>query len=330
MEEVVENVTVPAFATMTVVDANDEWVQLKKLNFDTIPVFVQVTDQIYLEVVAEDGVTKILYQLQPTALASDAFVTSDVFTVDQNLALIKLIPQGTTVQGFLANVVPVTGATMKLVDKNGLERTFGELYKDDKLIVTSQDGETVKAYYLSLLPAWVGETADYLAYVTSSVYAVDQYNLAISGATITITEATSVTSFLANLVPSTGATIKVVDANDVENTGTMNDGDLLKVTAANGVTFAYYSIEVSHVSINELSNLPIHIYPNPSSGKITISGLEPGTRIRILNILGVGLRDIVSTKNVEDVSLEDQPEGVYFVVVSNSDSIIGRYKLIIK
>ena len=328
LEDVVENVTVPAFATMTVVDANNEWVQMKKLNFDTMYVDVQVTDQYYLEVIAEDGATKILYQLQPTALASDAFVTSDVFSVDQTILLIDLIPQGTTVQGFFANLVPVTGATMKLIDKNGLERTFGEVYKDDRLIVTSQDGEVVKAYYLSLLPAFVGETADYLAYVTSNVYSVDQYNLAIEDATIT--EATTVTVFLGNLIPSSGATIKVVDALDVVNTGNVRDGDLLKVTAANGVTYAYYSIVVSTISVNDLGSISINIFPNPSSGKITVSGLEPGNRIRILNILGASLCDIITTQSEEPISLEGQPEGLYFVVVSNGDSVVGRYKLIIK
>jgi hypothetical protein len=232
LEEVVENVTVPAFATMTVVDANDEWVQLKKLNFDTLYVAVQVTDKYYLEVLAEDGVTKILYQIVPTATSSDAFVTSDVFMVNQSLALINLIPQGTTVQGFLANLVPVTGATLKVVDKYDLERSLGGIYKDDRLIVTAEDGVTVKVYYLQMLPNYEGEAVDYLAYVTSSVFAVDQYNLSISGSTIT--EATTVSYLIARLVPSTGATIKVVDANDVENTGTVKTGDLLKVTAANG------------------------------------------------------------------------------------------------
>jgi hypothetical protein len=328
VEEVVENVIVPHFATMTVVDANDEWVQLKKLNFDTVYVAVQVTDQYYLEVIAEDGVTKILYQIVPTATSSDAFVTSDVFMVNQTLALINLIPNGTTVQGFLANLVPVTGATLKVVDKLGLERSLGEIYKDDRLIVTAEDGVTVKVYYLQMLPNYEGEAVDYLAYVTSSVFAVDQYNLSISGSTIT--EATTVSYLVARLVPSTGATIKVVDANDVENTGTIKTGDLLKVTAANGVTTAYYSIVVSVISVDELGSISINIYPNPTSGKITVSGLEPGNRIRIYNILGAGLRDIITTQSEEIISLEGQPEGVYFVVVSNDDSVIGRYKLVIK
>jgi hypothetical protein len=328
LKDVVENVTVPEFATMTVVDANDEWVQLKKANFDTNYVWVQVTDAYYLEVLAEDGVTKIVYQLQPTALTSDAFVTSDVFNVDQNLSLIDFIPQGTSVQGFLANLIPVTGATIMVVDKNGLERSIGPLYKDDKLVVTSEDGTNVKVYYLSMLPAWIGETSDYLAYVTSTVYSVDQYNLSISSASIT--QVTTASALLGNLVPSTGATIKVVDANDVQNNGTLRTGDLVKVTAANGITTAYYSIEVNIISVDEMGSVAINIFPNPSSGKITVSGLEPGYRMRIYNILGASVCDIVTTRNEEHISLEGQSEGVYFVVVTNDNSVIGRYKLVIK
>jgi hypothetical protein len=328
LKDVVENVVVPEFATMTVVDGNDEWVQLKKLNFDTLYVDVQVTDAYFLECLAEDGVTKILYQIVPTAVSSDAFVTSDVFMVNQALALIDYIPQGTTVQGFLANLIPVTGATLKVLDKNDHERSIGELYKDDKLVVTSEDGTTVKVYYLSMLPAWVGETADYLAYVTSSVYTVNQYNLSVSSTSITT--ATTAATLLGNLVPSAGATIKVVDAMDVQNTGTVHVGDLVKVTAGNGIATAYYTIEVNTISVDEMGSIAINIYPNPSSGLINVSGLVPGYRIRIINILGSTLRDMVTTQSEEIISLENQPEGVYFVVVSNGDSVIGRYKLIIK
>lgn len=326
LKDVVANVTVPAFASMNIVDVNDASVPLLKLNFDTMYVDATVNDQIFFEVIAEDGVTKILYQLVPASTASDAFVTSDVFWVQQDISLIDLIPQGTTVQGFMANLVPVTGATMLLVDKNGMERTFGEVYKDDRLIVTSEDGETEKVYYLSLLPAWVGETADYLAYVTSSVYTVDQKNLSISGATIT--DRTTITSFLSNLVPSTGATAVVVDAGGAQQSGILVDGYQVKVTAANGVNTAYYSITVLPASVNDLDNTSIKIYPNPSAGDVFVSGLQPGQRIRIMNIIGATVYDKYAFQSEENISLESA--GVYFVVISENDSLVGRYKLVIK
>jgi hypothetical protein len=327
VRSVLGNVNVPDGATLSVVDANDAAVPLKKLNFDTVYVDVLVNDQIFFDVVAEDNVTKILYQLQPTATSSDAFVTSDVFMVQQDAELIYLIPQGTTVDAFLKNLVPAPGAEMKLVAKDGLERTSGDIVIDDVLEVTSEDETVTKTYTLSLLPAYEGEIIAYYPYVTSKIYLVDQFTLNIAGQ---LCDTTEVTDFLANLIPSPDATIMVVDAGDVENTEKLNSGDRLKVTAADEVTTVYYDIELWATSIEEVSYDQIRLYPNPSAGQLNITGLEHGNRIRIYNVLGVAVRDMVAYQNHEVISLEGEPNGVYFVVVSDNDNIIGRHKLILK
>ena len=54
----------------------------------------QVNAPIFFEVVAENGVNKIIYQLMPKLWKSDAFVTSNVFEVDQEASLINLVPDG--------------------------------------------------------------------------------------------------------------------------------------------------------------------------------------------------------------------------------------------
>jgi hypothetical protein len=405
LSTVVANITVPAGATLNIVDANDAYQPMKMLNFDTVYVDVQVNDQIYFEVIAEDFVTKVLYQLKPTASASDAFVTSSVFDVDQTASVIDLVPDGITVFGFLRNLVPVTGATMQLIDKYGFDRNVGSVVKDDKLVVTAEDGVTTKIYYLTML----GES-DFLAYVTSTVYSVDQlvFNITgdisettlitaflanlipakgasvkvvdaqgnaktgdlnngdkvvvtsgnakttvqytidvaylayvtstvytvnegthnISGATIK--ETTAVTAFLANLVPAEGATIKVVDSQGADKTGNLATGDKLVVTAGDGVTTAQYTIELTPVSVNDLSNSAIDIYPNPSSGKVYISGLELGNRIQVFNIVGDCLVNMIASHNSEIVSLENQPDGVYVIRLSNAESIVSHYRLILE
>ena len=160
---------------MNIIDANDGYVPLKKLNFDTAYVDVQVSDQIWLEVIAEDLQTTITYQLKPNSAASDAFVVSDVYEVDQEGKLISFVPGGTTVDAFYSNVTPAIGATIQLKDKTGLDRMEGEVYKDDKLLVQAQDQVTENTYFLAILQ----EEINYLAYVTSNVYLVDQVNMMI-------------------------------------------------------------------------------------------------------------------------------------------------------
>jgi hypothetical protein len=260
----------------------------------------------------------------PNGDETDAYVTSSVFEVDQDALLIGLIPDGTTASAFLDNLTPATGASMVLLDKLGYERTVGDVVQDDRLVVTAADGVTTKTYYLSLLE----ELANYLAYVVSDVYLVDQEDLTISGASVT--GDVSVADFTSNLTPAEGATMEVQDmsGSGKADVDMLADDDMLQVTAGNGVNVVTYTIMLDHTGIGETSELGVRIYPNPSTGQLYIEGAEPGNQIRIYNTVGVALRDLTVISGLEAISLEDQPNGMYFITISDGENVVGHYKVI--
>ncbi|HET6559002.1 MAG TPA: T9SS type A sorting domain-containing protein [Prolixibacteraceae bacterium] len=322
LKTVLAGVMVPERASLSIIDKNDAYVSLTKLNYDTVYVDVLATDNIYFEVIAENGTTKITYQLNPTSNADEAYITSDVFSVDQFASLIQFVPSGTTITSLLSNVVASPGATVAVYDKTGFVREIGDIYKDDKLVVTSTNG-TTKVYYISMLNYNVNT---YFAYVVSDDYQIDQVEYVITGPATPI-----ISEFFAKLYPSLGATLSVIDKNGNTNTSTtFNKGDRLLVTAADGSTTAVYTISVITKAIDTEELATIKIYPNPTTDKVIVNGLSNGNRVRVFNAAGIALRDVIVDNSTDYVSLSAQPAGIYMFIISSGDKLINVQKIIKK
>ena len=324
LKTVMANITVPAGATLQMIDGNGAFVPFKLMNFDTTYVNVTVSDNVYFEVTAENAVDKITYQLQPDVSEKDAFVTSNVYTVVQKEVLIHFVPRGTNVRAFLSNLIASKGATVKLVDKIGMERIDGTVADDDKVVVTSSNGEVSRVYFISMLAEkYVPETT-YLAYILSSRYAVDQVDNVVNG----VSGDETIAAFYSRITVAQGAIAIVVDKDGNEKTSGDIDGtDKVRVTSADGKIVVCYTFgQLTGAGVVEHNS--INLYPNPTNGIINISGIERGIRIQVFNATGSAIRDIEAESSIEAVSLENEPAGMYLIVISDSNKLLGRYKAI--
>ncbi len=326
LRTILANITVPPGASLTVTDGQGAYVPLKMLNFDTTYVNVTVNANIYFDVVAENGVTEIIYQLIPEVSDNDAFVTSDVYNVVQKDVLINYVPRGTNVQAFLGNLIASAGATMKLVDKLGNERTVGSIVQDDKVVVTSPNNLNTKVYYISMLATQYVPETTYLAYIQSVVYGIDQVQYKVYGVSGTET----ITDFLSKIKASQGATAVIVDDKGIVKTsGDINNSDMVMVTSADGKLKVYYTFGqltgIENAQFNQ-----IQLYPNPTDSKINIQGLNPGSRIQVYNAVGVVVRDVFSQKQNAIISLDGEASGLYLIVISDKNVLLGRYKAVKK
>lgn len=325
LKTVLANVSIPSGSTLTVVDRNDAYKPLVRLNYDTTYVDVQAAHDVYFEVIAYDGVTKVLYQLLPDSRSRDAYVTSDLYAIDQYNILIYPFRQGTSVASLLRDVTPARGASMKVLDKGGFVRTTGHLYKDDKLVVLSEDKSNEKVYFFKM---WDYVTTPYLAFIISDKYLIDQVRRMIMG----VPEGTNVAEFKSKLFPAIGATVKVMDATGHESTSsTLKTGDYVLVTSADGTQTTIYRFNEiwDDVPFTE-DNITIRVFPNPTEGRVDVHGLSKGNRISIITPTGMELYDRFSDSSSLSVSLDTQPAGVYLFIVSRDNKPISTQKIIKK
>ena len=325
LNTIVANISAPMGANMSIIDNNGAYVPLKILNYDTAYVNVTVNHNTYIEVIAEDGITTIQYQLIPETTENNAFLTSDLYQVSQRDLLIKHVPRGTSVANFLGNLNPSLDATMKLVDKYGLERTTGQFAVDDKVIVTSPNGQFQIVYHISILSEKYIQETTYLAYILSAKYDVDQVSYSVYGPV----KGTSVEEFYSSLKTAPGATAMVMDMDGNEKTsGDLADGDYVKVVSADAKIAVDYAINFDVTSAEMSDTAEIEVYPNPTNGRINISGVELGSQIYLYNSVGSIIRQVVVENSIERINVSDQPAGIYLVVVKNNTHILGRYKVI--
>lgn len=322
LKTILANITLPAGAKLEVINEQGAYVPLKILNFDTTFVDVTVNDKIFLNVTAENGITQILYQLLPASSENDAFIQSDIYNVIQKDVLIEYVPRGTTVSTLLSNLVAATGASMKVVNNHGQERLDGNVADDDKVVVTSGNGNNSKAYYLAMLAEEFIPAPTYLAYILSNSYPIDQVDFKVDQ----VSGDETISSFLSKVTPAAGATAMVVDKDGMnKTTGDINKDDMVKVTSADGKVVVYYTFG-QLVSARNVNAENIQLYPNPTNGEINISGVKAGYRIQVYNSVGSAVRDINVQNSIEKISLRNQPAGMYMIVVSDNNKMLGRYK----
>jgi hypothetical protein len=313
LEALLANLIKPAGSTLRVIDGSGNLVPMKYTAADGSYMTVKASENISLEVTSENSENTITYELAIVEFTDDvAYLTSNIYDIDQEIQLVSLIPSGIRVPVLLSNLQANKGATVIVVDKVGSERTAGNVAVDDNILVTSPDGTVTKVYWLSIM----GQKQGNLAYVTSDVLVVDQEQLTISG----IPKNTPLNIFLGLVYPAPFATLNVYNTEGtLVTSGKIGEGFTLKVTSGDNTKTVDYDLSLLVTVPNTEIEL-VKIYPNPATDQLTIEGLRENCTVTITSILGNKVK-IIDSKNILNatISVEDLPSGIYLIQITAKD-----------
>lgn len=82
---------------------------------------------------------------------------------------------------------------------------------------------------------------------------------------------------------------------------------------------------LNELTLNNLSK----VYPNPSSGKITVM-INNGQEISIFNLLGENILNSTLNSSRTEIDLSKETKGIYFYQLTNGSGILKTGKLILK
>ena len=320
VQEVIANVTKPQFATLYVTDEKVEnLIPLKSLDVDTNYVNTLAKDNIKFEVIAENGTDRIVYDLKLAIPNNEAYLFSEVYTVDQEMRYVSRIPNGTNVKTLFEHLKANKGAGTKVIDRIGAERTMGDLKGDDMIVVKSPDGTKEKYYNLELVSE-AGQEND--AWVVSDVFTVNQVSDEISE----IEDGMSVVIFnnLVRKAPNSTMTLHDSEGNE-KTSGDIMTGDQLMVVSGNGKYSVTYELFIEGTEAKVFSNLY-----TVDQQDMVISGVAANTDLGVFagNLepsvgASMEVRDADGNKVEEGMILE----GYQVYVVSGDGNLNNTYSI---
>lgn len=84
------------------------------------------------------------------------------------------------------------------------------------------------------------------------------------------------------------------------------------------------------ISVKCIDKLDLKLFPNPTTGKLTIQGFGKEADISITNLLGFKLMSLKLNDNFATIDLDHLPNGIYNVSISNEDEFLSRQIVIRK
>lgn len=115
----------------------------------------------------------------------------------------------------------------------------------------------------------------------------------------------------------------------IENFGDLNHGGCVQpaLTSASFYIFGKFS---PCTGIHEIPEISFTVYPNPSTGKFVILKEQGVFQISIYNINGQKIYHNTLMNDIETVSLENIPSGIYSLELSNMNGLRAHRKLVVQ
>lgn len=145
LKEALADLEIAPTSILNVLDASGALQPLTMHNLDTLVYDVLVSEDIMLEVVAENKDAAVYY-FDFGLASNEAILLSNIIVIDQENKRIMELPLGSTSPSMLSILFANEGASFRILDKAGFERTTGFIKVDDVVEVTAPDGVTKVIY----------------------------------------------------------------------------------------------------------------------------------------------------------------------------------------